>query len=83
MDEKKQKIKNMKSYVTIAKNSKKKADKLYARYKNYGNTDFPENKSKKALFLEAQQLYNKSGGLIEKAKKLSKELNYDIDLLLQ
>lgn len=82
MDERKQKIKNIKSYITIAKNSRKKADKLYARYKNYGNTTFPENKSKKALYLETQQLYNKSDELMEKAKKLSKEINYDIDLLL-
>ena len=53
MDERKQKIKNMKSYNTIAKNSKQKADKLYSRYKNYNNTSFPEDKSKKTLYLEA------------------------------
>lgn len=82
MDERKQKIKNMKSYITIAKNSRLKADKLYSRYKNYGNTSFPENKSKKALYLETQQLYKKSDELTEKAKKLSKELNYDINSLL-
>lgn len=82
MDERNQKIKNMKSYITIAKNSKKKADKLYARYKNYGNTAFPENKSKKALYLETQQLYTKSDEVTEKAISLSKELNYDINSLL-
>lgn len=81
MDEQNQKINNMKSYITIAKNSRKKADKLYARYKNYGNTSFPENKSKEALCLESQQLYSKSDELTKKAKKLSKELNYDIDSL--
>lgn len=81
MDERKQKIKNMKSYNTIAKNSKQKADKLYSRYKNYNNTSFPEDKSKKTLYLEAQQLYKKSDELAEKAKKLSEELNYDIGSL--
>lgn len=77
LEEKKKLTKNMKSHLTLSENTKKKADKLYARYKNYGTTSFPETKSKSELYSESKQLYDKSKNHFIEAERLRKQLGID------
>lgn len=77
LDEKKKLTKNMKSHYTLSNNTKQKADKLYARYKNYDNTSFPENMTRSELYSESKQLYEKSKNHLFEAERLRKELGLD------